>query len=129
MRTFLHRLLGLSRARGFDAAGGGRRWEGARTVDGLNAAILAGATTAARRAGWYARNNPWVAAAVNTLGIVSAAPGSRRNVLIRTARCVSGSRRCSCAATLDGLADFYWMQDMAVHGMVESGFGFASLEL
>ena len=58
---------GLARARGFDAAGGGRRWEGARTVDGLNAAILAGATTAARRAGWYARNNPWVAAAVDSL--------------------------------------------------------------
>ena len=67
MRTFLHRLLGFARARGFDAAAGGRRWEGARTVDGLNAAILAGATTAARRAGWYARNNPWVAAAVDSL--------------------------------------------------------------
>ena len=67
MRTFLHRLLGLAQVRGFDAAGGGRRWEGARTVDGLNAAILAGATTAARRAGWYARNNPWVAAAVDSL--------------------------------------------------------------
>ncbi len=67
MRTFLHRLLGLARARGFDAAGGGRRWEGARTVDGLNAAILAVATTAARRAGWYARNSPWVAAAVDSL--------------------------------------------------------------
>jgi len=51
MRTFLHRLLGIARTRGFDAAGGGRRWEGARTVDGLNAAILGGATTAARRAG------------------------------------------------------------------------------
>ncbi|MFO3797001.1 MAG: hypothetical protein ACK8QZ_06905, partial [Anaerolineales bacterium] len=63
MRTLLHRLLGSTRTRGFDAAGGGRRWEGARTVDGLNTAILTGATTAARRAGWYARNNPWVAAA------------------------------------------------------------------
>ena len=41
MRTFLHRLLGFARTRGFDAAGGGRRWEGARTVEGLNAAILA----------------------------------------------------------------------------------------
>ena len=49
-----------------DAAGGGG-WESARTVDGLNAAILAGATTAARRAGWYARNSPWVAAAVDSL--------------------------------------------------------------
>lgn len=67
MRTFLHRLLGLARARGFDAAGGGRRWEGARTIDGLNAAILAGATTAARRDGWYPRNNPWVAATVDSL--------------------------------------------------------------
>ena len=46
---------------------GGRRWEGARTVDGLNTAILAGSTTAARRAGWYARNNPWVAASVDSL--------------------------------------------------------------
>lgn len=67
MRTLLHRLFGFTRTRGFDAAGGGRRWEGARTVDGLNTAILAGATTAARRAGWYARNNPWVAAAVDSL--------------------------------------------------------------
>jgi len=57
MWSFLHRLLGLARARGIDSAGGGRRWEGARTVDGLNAAILAGATTAGRRAGRYARNN------------------------------------------------------------------------
>ena len=67
MRTFLQRLLGRRNTRAFDAAGSGRRWESARTVDGLNAAILAGATTAARRAGWYARNNPWVAAAVDSL--------------------------------------------------------------
>lgn len=66
-RTVLHRLLGSTRTHSFDAAGGGRCWEGARTVDRLNAAILAGAITAARRAGWYARNNPWVAAAVDSL--------------------------------------------------------------
>ena len=59
-------LSGYLDTRGFDAAGGGRRWEGARTVDGLNTAILSCATTAARRAGWYARNNPWVAAAVDS---------------------------------------------------------------
>ena len=58
MRTLLHRLFGFTRTRGFDAAGGGRRWEGARTVDGLNTAILAGATTAARRAGWYQCGRP-----------------------------------------------------------------------
>jgi capsid protein len=47
--------------------GGDRRWESAKAVDGLNAAILAGATTAAARAGCYARNNPWVAAATDSL--------------------------------------------------------------
>jgi hypothetical protein len=57
MQTSLHRLLGLARARGFDTSVGARRWEGPRTVDGLNAAILAGTTIAARRAVWYARNN------------------------------------------------------------------------
>jgi len=48
MRTFLDLLLGLARSR---LRRCGQRWEGAWTVDGLNAAILAGATTAARRAG------------------------------------------------------------------------------
>jgi capsid protein len=67
MRNLFRQLLGLGRTRAFDAAGGGHRWESAKALDGLNAAILAGATTAARRAGWYARNNPWVAAAVDSL--------------------------------------------------------------
>ncbi|WP_199791968.1 hypothetical protein [Magnetospirillum gryphiswaldense] len=63
----LLRAVGLDRRRSFDAAGGGRRWDGARTVDGINSSIQAGATTAARRAGWYARNNPWVSAAEQSL--------------------------------------------------------------
>ena len=72
MRILFQKLLGsifpnTRRNRSFDAAGGGRRWDGTRTVDGLNTATLAGATTAARRAGWYPRNNPWIAAAVDSL--------------------------------------------------------------
>ena len=72
MRTLFQKFLGpifpnTRRNQSFGAAGGGRRWDGTRTVDGLNTAILAGATTAARRAGWYARNNPWIAAAVDSL--------------------------------------------------------------
>ena len=75
MRTRFQRLLGpifpnTRRNRSFDAAGGGRRWDGTRTVDGLNTAILAGVTTAVRRAGWYARNNPWIAAADSLVGSV-----------------------------------------------------------
>jgi hypothetical protein len=49
----IRRVLGLDRRRAFDAAGGGQRWEGAKSVESLNAAILAGATFAARRSG------PW----------------------------------------------------------------------
>lgn len=133
MRTFLHRLLGLARARGFDAAGGGRRWEGARTVDGLNAAILAGATTAARRAGWYARNNPWVAAAVDSLvgNVVGAGikPQSTHPDRAVRERLQALWLRWTDHAAPDGLADFYGLQAMAVRAMVESGESFARLRV
>ena len=133
MRTFLHRLLGLARARGFDAAGGGRRCEGARTVDGLNAAILAGATTAARRAGWYARNNPWVAAAVDSLvgNVVGAGikPQSTHPDRAVRERLQALWLRWTDHAVPDGLADFYGLQAMAVRAMVESGESFARLRV
>ncbi|SHK23410.1 phage portal protein, lambda family [Ruegeria lacuscaerulensis ITI-1157] len=133
MRTFLHRLLGLARARGFDAAGGGRRWHGARTVDGLNAAILAGATTAARRAGWYARNNPWVAAAVDSLvgNVVGAGikPQSTHPDRAVRERLQALWLRWTDHAAPDGLADFYGLQAMAVRAMVESGESFARLRV
>jgi len=133
MRTFLHRLLGIARARGFDAAGGGRRWEGARTVDGLNAAILAGATTAARRAGWYARNNPWVAAAVDSLvgNVVGAGikPQSTHPDRAVRERLQTLWLRWTDHAAPDGLADFYGLQAMAVRAMVESGESFARLRV
>jgi capsid protein len=123
MRTFLHRLLGLARPRGFDAAGGGRRWEGARTVDGLTGAILAGATTAARRAGWYARNNPWVAAAVDSL-VGNVVGAGIKPQSTHTDRAVRERRQALWLHWTDhadpsGLADFFGLQAMAVRAMVE----------
>ena len=44
MRCLLHYIFARPGTRAFDAAGGGRRWERARTVDALSRAILAGAT-------------------------------------------------------------------------------------
>ena len=44
MCTSIRRVLGLGHRRTFDAAGGGRRSEQAKTVESLNAAILAGVT-------------------------------------------------------------------------------------
>ena len=133
MRTLLHRLFGLTRTRGFDAAGGGRRWEGARTVDGLNTAILAGATTAARRAGWYARNNPWVAAAVDSLvgNVVGAGikPQSTHPDRAVRERLQVLWLRWTDHADPGGLADFYGLQAMAVRAMVEGGESFARLRV
>ena len=133
MRTLLQRLLGLGRTRAFDAAGGGRRWESARAVDGLNAAILAGATTAARRAGWYARNNPWVAAAVDSLvgNVVGAGikPQSTHPDRAVRERLQALWLRWTDEADAGGLAGFHGLQAMAVRAMIESGESFARLRV
>jgi lambda family phage portal protein len=133
MRNFVQWLLGIGRTRAFDAAGGGRRWESAKTVDGLNAAILAGATTAARRAGWYARNNPWVAAAVDSLvgNVVGAGikPQSTHPDRAVRERLQALWLRWTDHTDPAGLADFYGLQAMAVRAMVESGESFARLRM
>ncbi|MEZ5751935.1 MAG: phage portal protein [Paracoccaceae bacterium] len=133
MRSLLHRLFSRPGTRAFDAAGGGRRWEGARTVDGLNTAILAGATTAARRAGWYARNNPWVAAAVDSLvgNVVGAGikPQSTHPDQAVRERLQVLWLRWTDHADPGGLADFYGLQAMAVRAMVEGGESFARLRV
>ena len=132
MRSLVQRLFGIAKTRAFDAAGGGRRWESAKTVDGLNAAILAGATTAARRAGWYARNNPWVAAAVDSLvgNVVGAGikPQSTHPDRAVRERLQALWLRWTDAADAGGLGDFYGLQAMAVRAMVESGESFARLK-
>ena len=133
MRNLFHRLFSRPGIRSFDAAGGGRRWEGARTVDGLNTAILAGATTAARRAGWYARNNPWVAAAVDSLvgNVVGAGikPQSTHPDRAVRERLQMLWLRWTDHADPGGLADFYGLQTMAVRAMVEGGESFARLRV
>ncbi len=133
MRTLFRRLLGLANTRAFDAAGGGRRWESARTVDGLNTAILAGATTAARRAGWYARNNPWVAAAVDSLvgNVVGAGIKPQSTHPDRAVRELLQALwlRWTDTADTGGLADFYGLQAMATRAMIESGESFARLRV
>ncbi|MFN3348894.1 phage portal protein [Pseudorhodoplanes sp.] len=129
----IRRVLGLDRRRAFDAAGGGRRWEGAKSVESLNAAILAGTTVAARRAGYYARNNPWVAAAVQAL--IANAVGT--GIKPRSAHPDSNVRdalhrlwaKWTDRADANGLTDFYGLQALALRAMVESGESFARLRV
>ncbi len=129
----LRHALGFDKRRSFDAAGGGRRWENARTVESLNAAILAGASVSARRAGYYARNNPWVAAAVQ--GLVANAvgtgikPRSRHPDPDVRARLHGLWNRWTDKADASGLTDFYGMQALAMRAMAESGEIFARLRV
>jgi lambda family phage portal protein len=131
MWTSIRRVLGLDRRRAFDAAGGGRRWEQAKTVDSLNAAILAGATVAARRAGYYARNNPWIAAAVQSLVANAVGTGIKPRSTHPDAKVRDALHalwaRWTDRADAAGLTDFYGLQALAVRAMVESGESFARL--
>lgn len=133
MRALFQKLIGLGATRSFDAAGGGRRWEGERTVNELNTAFFAGATTAARRAGRYARNNPRVAAAVdNLVGNVAGAgikPQSAHPDRAVRERLQVLWLRCTDHADPRGLADFYGLQAMAVRAIVEGGESFARLHV
>ena len=133
MLNLIQRVLFSSKSRSFDAAGAGRRWDQPRSLDSLNTAILAGATPAARRAGWYARNNPWVASAVDSLvgNVVGAGikPQSTHPDRAVRERLQSLWLRWTDHAAPDGLADFYGLQAIAVRAMVESGESFGRLRV
>lgn len=133
MRSLFHRFLGLGKIRSLDASGGGRRWESSRSIDSLNATILAGATTAARRAGWYARNNPWVAAAVDSLvgNLVGAGIKPQSTHPDRAVREALQALwlRWTDTPGAGELTDFYGLQAMAVRAMIESGESFARLRI
>ena len=80
---------------------------------------------AARRAGYYARNNPWVAAAVQAL--IANAVGT--GIKPRSAHPDPSVRdalhrlwaRWTNRADANGLTDFYGPQALALRAMVESG--------
>lgn len=132
LQKFRHALKQKIRS-AFDSAGGGRRWENAKSIDSLNAAILSSATVSARRAGYYARNNPWVAAAVQ--GLVSNAVGT--GIKPRSRHPDAAVRNKLHAlwnvwtdhADASGLTDFYGLQALALRSMVEGGETFARFKM
>ncbi len=116
-------------ARSFDAAGGGRRWDKAPTIDNLNSTILSSATIAARRASYYARNNPWVATGVSSIVGNAVGPGIKPRsqhpdpaVRAEIQKLWDGWTQRADAA---GLVDFYGLQSLAVRAMIEGGEAFA----
>jgi lambda family phage portal protein len=128
MRNTVRRWL---RTRRFDAAVAGRRWQGAQTFGHVNAEIGAAAGPVRRRAGYYARNNPWIANGVNALvsnaigaGIVPQSQHPDRAVRDAIHR---AWRAWTSSADADGVTDLYGVQALAVRSLVETGECFAQL--
>ena len=73
LRSFFRRTSKVPATRRFDAAGGGVRWQNAPTFGPINSEVAASAHAVRRRAGYYARNNPWLGNGVS--GLVNAMVG------------------------------------------------------
>ena len=83
--SFLSRLFKPLVTRALDAAGGGKRWANQPRIIALNQDLLGGATVAAQRASYFARNNPNVAAAIaSTTDVASLVINSRRLAISAT---------------------------------------------
>lgn len=130
----LRRLMPAGmRTRRFDAAAGGRRWQGVQSFGHVNAEVGAAAGPVRRRASYYARNNPWVANGVAALVAGAIGPGitpqsqhpdrAVRDALHRA------WRLWTAEADADGVTDAYGLQALAVRALVETGESFAHLIL
>jgi lambda family phage portal protein len=132
MLSRLTRTVGTLLTRALDAAGSGKRWAAQPRVINLNADLLAGATLAAQRAAWFARNNPNVAAAVNALVGNAVGTGIKPrskhpDPAVREAlhRLWDRWERVADASGRPG--GFYHLQALATRAMIESGESFARL--
>lgn len=127
----LSRMFRPSHRRSLDAAGGGRRWHGAKTVSNLNAEIAAGGSTVAQRAAYAYHSDPWVRAAVDSL--VSNLVGTGFTPIAKhpdeaTRRRLSALwRRFVKTADANGNLDLDGMAALAARGMIVSGDSFVML--
>ncbi len=132
MLSGLRRTIGTLLTRSLDAAGAGKRWAGKSRMVNLNAEMLAGASIAAQRAAYFARNNPNVAAAVNAL--VSNAVGTgikprskHPDPAVRDALHALWERWERVADASGRAGGFYAQQALAVRAMIEGGEAFIRL--
>lgn len=132
MLSELRRTLGKFITRSLDAAGGGKRWGSAPRVINLNSDMLAGATVAAQRAAYFARNNPNVAAGVaalvsNAVGTGIKPRSKHPDPAVRNALHALWERWERVADASGRAGGFYAQQALAVRAMIEGGESFARL--
>ncbi|PGH56498.1 phage portal protein [Azospirillum palustre] len=118
--------------RSLDAAAGGKRWGRAPRVINLNADMLSGATIAAQRAAYFARNNPNVAAGVSALVSNAVGTGIRPrskhpDPAVREALHALWERWERVADASGRAGGHYAQQALAVRAMIEGGEAFARL--
>ena len=131
----LSRLLGrpapLPTVRRFDAAGGGRRWEGVPNFGRVSAETLAAAGPIRSRARYAVANNPWSASGVAALvtGLVgsgiSAAPSHPD---LSTRATIEGAFAAWLkAADVEGRTDLYGLQAQVARALVVDGESFVQM--
>lgn len=117
--------------RRWDAASGGRRWQNTPTFGRINSEVGAAAEPVRRRAGYYARNNPWIANGVNAIvsGAVGAGIVPQSQHPDRAVRDLIHRRwrAWTPEADADGVTDLYGMQALATRTLIESGETLAQL--
>jgi lambda family phage portal protein len=64
---FFRRLVTTLATRALEAAGGGRRWAGVKTIANWNSTIQASAIQTRQRTRWASMNNPWLTKAIGSL--------------------------------------------------------------
>jgi len=117
--------------RRFDAAAGGRRWQGTPTFGPINAEVGAAAGPVRRRATYFARNNPWIANGVSALVANIVGPGiqpisKHPDPAVRKALHEAWARWVS-SADADGVTDGYGLQALALRTCIEQGECFAQI--
>ncbi|MEM7223003.1 MAG: phage portal protein [Pseudomonadota bacterium] len=133
MSSLLSHLFAPLRRRALDGAGGGRRWDGAGTIDNLNGSVFQGSATLRKRAAHFVHSNPWAAQARRALvaSIVGSGlkPQSNHpNEAARKALAELWSRH-ELVIDAEGRTDFTGLQAAVVGSMVVGGEGFARARL
>ena len=117
--------------RRFDAAGGGRRWQGNQSFGNLVSEVGGQGETIRRRSAYYARNNALLANAISS--IVANAIGTGIRPVSRhpdpsiRAQILARWERWSEECDVEGVSDFPGLQATATRTLIEGGEVFPQL--
>lgn len=124
-KQFLRGFPSALLARSLEAAGGGRRWSGAKTVANWNSTIQAGNIPTRQRVRFYVLNNPWLTRAVDSLVTNLVGAGIKPQSLHRNEATRNKLHQLwqlwTDAADPAGASDFYGLLSIAARSMVIDG--------